>query len=114
MTAAVRQDDSNYFEEIVQKTRQMDEGCDSQGLWRQLRKVLPKYKNKRKVQPLTFQGLQDEWIPHFSALEAGIPSSMEDLHRQCFNFQDSCGNPEEASTTADLPTLLEVEKLMRS
>ncbi len=114
VTTAVRQDDSTFFEEIVQKTRQMDESNDSQGLWRQLRRVLPKYKNRRKQQPLALQGLQDEWIPHFSALEAGIPSTIEDLHQQCLNFQNSCEDSSYTSTTADLPTLLEIEKLMRS
>lgn len=76
VTAAVRQDDTKFFESLAQQTRHMDESSDSQGLWKQLRKVLPKNKARRKNQPLTLQGLQDDWIPHFSALEAGVLTTV--------------------------------------
>lgn len=113
VTAAVRQDDTKFFESLAQQTRHMDESSDSQGLWKQLRKVLPKNKARRKNQPLTLQGLQDDWIQHFSALEAGVLTTVDDLQQQCNTFQAN-GEIGFQVLPRWLPTLLEVENLMRS
>ena len=112
VTKAVRTDDAAFFDDLAATTQHIDESGDCRALWRDLRRVLPKYRLRRKVQPLQLQPLQEQWIPHFCQLEAGITSSFPKITANCVAQQLQRGKPENI-TLADLPTLTEIEAELR-
>ena len=112
VTKAVRSDDAAFFDDLAATTQHIDESGDCRALWRDLRRVLPKYRLRRKVQPLQLQPLQEQWIPHFCQLEAGVPSSFPKITANCVEQQLQRGKPEHL-TLADLPTLTEIEAELR-
>ena len=113
VTKAVRADDAAFFEHLAATTQHIDESGDSRALWRNLKRVLPKYRLRRKVQPLQLQHLQDQWIPHFCQLEAGQCTTFEAIADECVTHAEM-REPLTNVKLPDLPTLTEVEHELRS
>lgn len=113
VTKAVRADDAAFFEHLAATTQHIDESGDSRALRRNLKRVLPKYRLRRKVQPLQLQHLQDQWIPHFCQLEAGQCTTFEAIADECVTHAEMRG-PLTNVKLPDLPTLTEVEHELRS
>ena len=117
VVSATRADDIDFFHSVFR------EGCDflqphqSRDLWRIIKKALPKHQQRRRtVDPLRLANLEDQWNPHFEALEAGCSVNFPDL-LQCI------ARPSPTSTATlstplphwtDLPTLFELEDVLRN
>ena len=105
VTAALRQDDKEFFNNLAEETGQMDTPGQSKQLWDRIRWSLPKTRAKAQRSPLLMDSLDEQWVPHFSKLEA-------DLVNRCAERQ---AVPEVVHTSLqDLPTRLEVEQALRA
>ena len=89
----------------------LDETGPRHHLWSTLRAALPKQKRRRTVPPTTREELNEQWVPHFARLEAGDPTTPEELLQQCLDRQQNTAGPTPA--LQEYPTLCEVERLLR-
>ena len=85
----------------------------SKKFWQVIRRSLPQQKNRRMGHsPYQLECLEDQWDPHFQALEVGSTTAGCDLVRDCHNFQ--VGRPHPTMITLEaLPTLAELEDVFR-
>ena len=114
VTKHSRQDDIRFFQTVMEEGSHYLSPHQSRDLWKVIKRALPKYRQRRvAVDPLRMMALEDEWNPHFEALEAGCIVETERLLAEvaCPLQQVDEHN---APTIADLPTLFELEHTLRA
>ena len=83
----LRQDDVTFFDNLLQDCTEYLGPAQVKQLWKTIRRSLPRFQQRRMTTP-PFQ-LEDQWVNHFSQLEAGTPTSMPQLLRMCVT-RDVC------------------------
>ena len=108
----IRADDAHYYKQLAMKAGRIDHEDGLQGLWKEVRGTLPKWKARGSQQR---HEIDDALCQHFAQLEAGQQMPFETLYRTCVQFQNQV-----ASSTStcqlhlqDLPTLFEIEQTCR-
>lgn len=85
-------------------------------LWRVVRRSLPKFQQRRlSVQLAQLEQLEDQWLPHYAELEAGIPITPGQLVQDCA-FEQALRRIDAPLhlRLADLPCLTQLERAFRS
>ena len=85
-------------------------------LWRVVRRSLPKFQQRRlSVQLAQLEHLEDQWLPHYAELEAGIPITPGQLVQDCA-FEQALRRIDAPLhlRLADLPCLTQLERAFRS
>ena len=115
VTRAVRSDTKTFFETLAQTAGELDDGRFSKSFWQEIRKHFPKMKKRRiGFAPLQIEELEDQWIPHFAALESGMTVDPDTHLQKCFARQ--CDNQKYLQvhrSIEELPSIIEVEGALR-
>ena len=112
VTSLVRRDDRNFYEGLAKEMKEKEETKESAGLWKCVRRHIPKWKERRRTRdPGKDEGLDQQWEEHMNKIEAAIPRSTEEVYTRCVERQN--GNQQEQQTLQTAPTLLEVERALR-
>ena len=111
VTAALRQDDRNYFAALAQQVGDNDSPGKCNQIWQSIKWMLPKARGRRGNNPLLMETLDNQWIPHFAKLEAGVPTTATTLVGQCTARQQA-GETSDLPQLADLPTRFEIEQIL--
>ena len=109
----LRRDDALFYQQIAERAGRVEHEDGLQGLWKEIRGTLPKWRNRRALQR---HGIDDELCHHFASLEAGTATSFTDLHRKCVHRQNAMILQHDHPQTYDLvdfPTLFEIEQMCR-
>ena len=104
-----RRDDKRFYEGLVQKMTDNDEPALQNRFWKTIRRLLPKYRQRRStMNSAKLASLDEEWLPHLCQGEA---LEMEDIYKRCIEAHNRIpqGNPD----LEDLPDLVAVEKALR-
>jgi len=84
----LRQDDVTFFDNLLQDCTEYLGPAQVKQLWKTVRRSLPRFQQRRMTTPpFQLEGLEDQWVNHFSQLEAGTPTSMPQLLRTCVTRQ---------------------------
>ena len=106
---AVRNEDAAYYQSLAEQAHHTYSLESLTGLWKHLRALLPKNRNKRNhVQ----HDLGGSLLTHFEELEAGITMDKHQLHTMCIqrNNRELARRPlVRHMDLAELPTLAEIE-----
>ena len=108
---AVRNEDSAYYQHLAAKTSRTYHAEGLNGLWKQLRSILPRNQGKFNQ---THRGIDQELSTHFAHLEAREPISKNHLQALCYerNRHGIDSLPEQLDLQlSELPTLAEIECL---
>lgn len=71
---ALRADDVDLCTSLLRDCAEFLRPQDVKHLWRVVRRSLLKFQQRRlSVQPAQLEQLEDQWLPHYAELEAGIP-----------------------------------------
>ena len=112
VTSLVRRDDRNFYDGLAREMKEKEETKESAGLWRCVRRHIPKWKERRKTRdPGKDEGLDQQWEEHMKKIEAAVPREIEEVYARCVERQN--GNQQEAQALHKAPTLLEVERALR-
>ena len=109
----IRRDDNLYYQTLADRAGRISTEEGFQGLWKELRGVLPKWRTRGAAQRFD---IDDALCQHFATLEAGTPRTFADLYRECVDHQNHTisATPQPQKLHLDeLPTLHEVECLCR-
>lgn len=109
----IRRDDSLYYQAVAERAGRISTEEGFQGLWKELRGVLPKWRTRSVAQRFD---IDDALCQHFAKLEAGTPRTFADLYRECVEHQNHAINTTSQPQMLqldELPTLHEVECLCR-
>ncbi|CAK9107903.1 unnamed protein product [Durusdinium trenchii] len=110
--SALRQDSKNYFSHAAARIIEADEGHVSSKLWAAIRHRLPgKQKRSSGFSPLACERLDDQWHPHFDALELGEATTPGSLLEACHARQQNA--PKLLPLRDELPTIMDVEAALR-
>lgn len=83
VTALVRKDDNNYYQEMAHKAGECDRQSGLQQLWKCIKGGLPKHKARRRNDnPMTCVSLDAQWHPYFKNLELGKEMRQHSPSRQ--------------------------------
>ncbi len=112
VTRALRQDDKNYFTQLMETMGDPTEKAVTISTWKSIKWALPKVRQKRKQSPFLLATLDDQWHQHFATLEAGEMLTDDVLLQRCDQRQKARqrGGPVDLQ---DLLTLNEVEASLR-
>ena len=106
---AIRTEDATYYQSLAEQSARTYSVEGLTGLWKHLRAILPKNRNKRNnIQ----HDLGDSLLHHFEDLEAGLTLSQQELYNQCLqrNARELVRHPRvQQFALAELPTLAEIE-----
>ena len=109
----IKQDDAAYFATLAVRAGKVEREEGIQGLWKEIRGTLPKWKVRRALQK---HDIDDALCQHFASLEAGSLISFQELYGQCVRHQNAmiqqCHDPQ-SYQLQDLPTRFEIEKTCR-
>ena len=108
----IRADDAHYYKQLAMKAGRIDNEDGLQGLWKEVRGTLPKWKSRGTQQR---HDIDDALCQHFAGLEAGTQMPFETLYRNCIQFQNQVASSTPTSRIClhDLPTLFEIEQTCR-
>ena len=109
----LRQDDALFYQHIAERAGRVEQEDGLQGLWKEIRSTLPKWRSRRALQK---HGIDDELCQHFASLEAGTVTTFTDLFRKCVHHQNkmiSRDAPPQSYDLMDFPTLFEIEQMCR-
>lgn len=109
--SAIRQEDGHFYQQIAEQTTRTYSVEGLNGIWRQLRALLPK--NRSKTQQVR-RDIDEELQQHFEALEAGEIVRHSELRRQCLqrNINElQQRDSQQYLELCELPTLVEIENL---
>ena len=110
VTAILRREDKRFFDQMAAETGAMDAPSKCKEFWARIKGALPRVRNKSKINPLAMEALDEQWVPHFSRLEAGRVVSREDLLNQCIDRSPA----DYQCHLHELPTRCEIENTLRS
>ena len=108
---AIRQEDGLFYQQIADHTTRTYSVEGLNGIWKQLRNLLPK--NRTKNQQVR-RDIDEELQQHFETLEAGKVVRSSDLRQQCLqrNIDEQQQNaPQRYLDLCELPTLVEIENI---
>ena len=113
VTRETRRDDRNFYTELSAEASEFLDPRLSKKFWQVIRRSLPQHQNRRVGHsPYQLECLEEQWDPHFQALEVGSTTASGDLVRECHAFQ--IGRPHPTLLNLDaLPTLAELEDVFR-
>ena len=115
VTEAVRKDTKKFLEEMAARKGELDDGRFTKQLWQELRRHFPAMRKRREgFAPFQIECLDDQWISHFSSLEAGYVVEPEEHLDQCDSRQKlALASRIPISSIDELPSIVEVEKVLR-
>ena len=112
VTRLVRRDDRDFFDGLAQQMKKKEETKEAAGLWRCVKRHMPKWKNRKKARdPGKNEELDKKWDQHMRKIEAAKPRETAEVYRRCIdrqNEEEECQRPLET-----IPTLLQVEQALR-
>ena len=84
VTARIRVDDKIFFQELAERASRCDNLNDVKGLWKEIKRVLPKHATKRTADnPLGDVVLETQWVPYICDLEAGRTAELATIYNDC-------------------------------
>ena len=115
VTARIRVDDKIFFQELAERASRCDNLNDVKGLWKEIKRVLPKHATKRTADnPLGDVVLETQWVPYICDLEAGRTAELATIYNDCKVSQEENVWRLEPPTLQDIPTRSEVEDSLRA
>ena len=112
VTRAMREDDRRYFEGLAASMSELPDERESQSIWKSIRWTLPKIRQRKRQSPLLLEALDSQWHGHFAQLEAGELVDPKGLVQGCA-WRQQCRENGGRLALEDLPTLAEVEQVLR-
>ena len=113
---ALRADDIQFYSSLLADcTEFLHPGAVKQ-LWGVVRRSLPKHQQRRmNTAPFQLEALEDQWLPHYERLEAGVATTPEGLIEDCI-FQQALRRLDAPLhlNLLDLPCLSHLETAFRS
>ena len=103
----VRRDDNSFLKSFTSRVELAANQGEMKSLWRELKRFLPKYRNKKQGNVKQNEDLREQWAPHLCQMEAGETTTAEDIYRRCLQRQNK--NPGVRSTLKEVPSLLDIE-----
>ena len=116
VSKALRADDVDFYTSLLRDCAEFLRPQDVKHLWRVVRRSLPKFQQRRlSVQLAQLEQLEDQWLPHYAELEAGIPITPGQLVQDCA-FEQALRRIDAPLhlRLADLPCLTQLERAFRS
>lgn len=111
---ALRADDVAFYSGLAQESSQCLGPSDARRFWKALRRHIPKFRQRRQgFDPLCIESLEDQWLPHFCQLEVGEPIDPVALLEACHNRQLSTPPAQVKFCAGDLPSLIQLEDVLR-
>lgn len=115
VTRAIRKDDQAFFESLTRDASEFLAPNQIKDFWKTIRRHLPKFRNRKLGHdPNRIEVLQDQWVPYFQALEIGSTREAIELTRTCHARQMNMPIAQQVFQVADLPSLIELEDVIRS
>ena len=116
VTAAMRQDDIEFFTSLSQEASEHLAPGQAKRFWQIIRRALPQHKQRRsQPAPMSLQHLDDQWLPHFQQLECGWSKEPDQLVRDCHAFQmQRMPDPGTVFGLQEIPSLPELERAFRT
>eukprot|EP00438_Fugacium_kawagutii_P011048 Skav221275 [mRNA] locus=scaffold2775:48100:54209:+ [translate_table: standard] len=112
---AMRRDDRAFFEALLGDAAECLHPTQAKKLWSVVRRSLPKFRDRRlHPDPHRIDGLDLELQPHFRDLEVGNEMMPEELQTLCMQRQDDACRVPTDFEPADLPSLVEIENVLRA
>ncbi len=109
---AVRQDDIDYYHELAERAGRTDSEAGLQGLWKEIKAVLPRQQSKRKANTRCRQPPIHALMRHFTELEAGEDAQFSTLASRCNSDQQERARVVMSiDDPATLPDRLSIERL---
>eukprot|EP00435_Cladocopium_sp_Y103_P007442 s5733_g2.t1 len=117
VTQAMRQDDKNFFRQLLADGAEFLSPVDVKKLWSVVRRSLPKFQNRRiGYRPYDLACLEEDSAQHFQQLEFGEDVSADRLLSRCLQGQAEAAHLDLPSSIplTSLPSLCEVEDALRA
>jgi len=110
---AVRQDDRRFFDDLAEHTGMIAEKGIHR-IWDAIKPLLPRAKNRRKSNIRCAGPTVAQQADHYCELEAGVPTSYQDLLQQCHSSQfDLRVDQPLVSSLKQMPSRLDVENALQ-
>ena len=107
-----RRDDKRFYDDLTRRITDNDEPALQNRLWKTIRRLLPKYRQRRAtMNSAKLASLDGEWLPHLCQLEAGEALEMEEIYKRCIEAHNRV--PQGDPSLEDLPELVATEKALR-
>jgi len=113
---SLRQDDITFYQDLLTDCTAFLHPAEAKNLWKVVRRSLPKFQQRRSmVGPARLAELEDQWLPHFSDLEAGTTTNATDLVDHC-HFMQTVRRLDASLEVqlGDLPSLFQLEQAFRA
>ena len=112
---ALRKDDITFYDNLLHDGAAFLGPKQVKGLWNVVRRSLPKFQQRKmSTPPFQMEGFEDQWTTHFCQLEAGCPTTLQELHRTCFLRQlHSLFDAPRDLLVTQLPSLFSLEDAFR-
>ena len=114
VTQALRWDDCAFFDSVAGSASEFLEPSQVKQFWTYIRRSLPKFKDRRfGFGPVKLEILKDQWVPYFQKLEICEVRTPEEIITKCHDRQISMPLVQCSFELEDLPSLIEVEDVLR-
>jgi hypothetical protein len=116
VSRALRADDVGFYTGLLQECSEFLHPKDVKQLWQIVRRSLPKFQQRRfSIPPQQLECLEEQWLPHYSELEAGLPVKPQQLVADCA-FEQALRRLDAPSQIClrDLPCLTQLEQAFRA
>eukprot|EP00435_Cladocopium_sp_Y103_P066007 s750_g28.t1 len=116
VSRALKQDDIDFFSGLLADCSEFLHPSQAKNLWQIVRRSLPKFQQRRlNLRPFQFAALDDQWLPHYCELEAGVLIGSPQLLDDCVMSQarSRLDAPLQLDL-ADLPSLTQLEQTFRA
>ena len=114
VTQASRRDDVAFYQELAKESSRWLGPSDARHFWKVLRGSLPKFRQRKQgIDPRHLEPLEEQWMPHFTQLEVGTPIQPEELLQTCHDRQRQSMPVQYHFCTEDLPSLMQLEDVLR-
>eukprot|EP00438_Fugacium_kawagutii_P005837 Skav231067 [mRNA] locus=scaffold524:41617:47142:- [translate_table: standard] len=114
LTAAMRRDDRAFYDSCLQDLGEFCSAAQAKQFWGIVRRSMPKFRVRRlQCDPGRIEAFEEQWGPHFRALELGHSCCFEDIWADCQSRQAATPPAVQVLRPSDLPSLREVEDACR-
>eukprot|EP00435_Cladocopium_sp_Y103_P011399 s3397_g3.t1 len=113
---ALKHDDVLFYSGLLADCTEFLQPSQAKDLWRIVRRSLPRFQQRRmSMKPFQLEPLEDQWLPHYCELEAGVQISPDQLLDDCLATQ-ACHRLDAPSRLCleDLPSLMQLEHTFRA
>ena len=113
---AMRADDIQFYTSLMADCTEFLHPSAVKQLWGIVRRSLPKHRQKRmNIAPFQLEALEDQWLPHYENLEAGVATTPDAIVDTCA-FQQALRRLDAPLhlDLQDLPSLSQLESAFRS